>query len=153
VKKYDRNRRANERSEVREMVNRGSGRGWYRPMNASTGRVFPNPAAGNTTTGATGMNHGGQTGHTGVNTGGGRTFPGHGEPMDLDRQHGRVRPIKCYNCRESGHISCGCPKPKGWQTMKVMFEGMTSEQKKEVAGIFGIVEREKEGADFQESRE
>ena len=122
-------------------------------MNASTGRVFPNPAAGNTTTGATGMNHGGQTGHTGVNTGGGRTFPGHGEPMDLDRQHGRVRPIKCYNCRESGHISCGCPKPKGWQTMKVMFEGMTSEQKKEVAGIFGIVEREKEGADFQESRE
>jgi len=154
AKKYDRNRRANERSEVGEVANRGSGRGWYRPANASTGRVFLNPGTGSTTTGATGTNHGGQTGHTGVNTGGGRTFPGHGEPMDLDRQRGRgTGPIKCYNCGESGHISRGCPKPKGWQTMKVVFEGMTSEQKKEVAEIFGIVEQDEKESGFQRDRE
>ncbi|KAG0702052.1 hypothetical protein DFH29DRAFT_999697 [Suillus ampliporus] len=151
AKKYNRNKRANERTEVGEMTGRGN-RGWFRPMNTSTGRVFPNPGAGNAM-GATNANSGGHAGHTGTNTGGGRTFPGHGEPMDLDRQCGRVRPIKCYNCGELGHISRGCPKPKGWQTMKVVFEGMTSEQKKEVAEIFGMVERGEEGSGFQGDRE
>jgi hypothetical protein len=152
AKKYDRNKRANERTEVGEVANKGGGRGWFRPMNANTGRAFPNPGTGNAT-GATNTNPGGQAGHTGINAGGGRTFPGRGEPMDLDRQRGRVGPIKCYNCGELGHISRGCPKPKGWQTMKVVFEGMTSEQKKEVAEVFGIVERPGEGSGFQESRE
>ena len=152
AKKYDRNKRANERTEVGEIVNRGSGRGWFRPTNVSTGRVLPNPGTGNST-GTTNVNPGGQMGQAGANAGTGRTFPGRGEPMDLDRQRGRVGPIKCYNCGELGHISRGCPKPKGWQTMKVVFEGMTSEQKKEVAEVFGIVERPEEGSGFQESRE
>ena len=121
-------------------------------MNASTGKVLPNPGTGNTT-GATNVNPGGQAGHTGANAGTGRTFPGRGEPMDLDKQRGRVGPIKCYNCGELGHISRGCPKPKGWQTMKVVFEGMDSEQKKEVAEVFGIIEKNEEKSGFQEDRE
>src|ERR1700710_2205715 len=121
-------------------------------MNASTGRVLPNPGTGNAA-GATNINSGGQAGHMGTNAGAGRTFPGRGEPMDLDRQRGRVGPIKCYNCGELVHISRGCPKPKGWQTMKVVFEGMNLEQKKEVAEVFGIIERSEEESGFQESQE
>jgi hypothetical protein len=37
--------------------------------------------------------------------------------------------------------------------MKVVFEGMNSEQKKEVAEVFGIIERSEEGLDFRENRE
>jgi hypothetical protein len=37
--------------------------------------------------------------------------------------------------------------------MKVVFEGMNPEQKKEVAEVFGIIERNEEGSGFQGDRE
>jgi hypothetical protein len=37
--------------------------------------------------------------------------------------------------------------------MKVVFEGMDSEQKKEVAEVFGIIEKNEEKSGFQEDRE
>jgi hypothetical protein len=155
AKRYDRNKRANERNEGeipsgRKFGEGRSGPGWIRPSNMVGGRVYPNQGTGMT---GTNTNTGGQTGITDSNTGSARTFPGQGQPMDLDRARGRAGPIKCYNCGEMGHISRNCPKPKGWQTARAMFESLADEQKKEVAEIFGIGNNQVGDEDFQGSRE
>ena len=145
AKKYDRNKRANERTE-RVDTGGGTRRPWFRP-NMAGGRNLPNtgPGAGNT--------EGQGTGTRTTDTGGGRVFPGRGEPMDLDRQRGRTGPIKCFNCGELGHVARNCPKTRGAQMMKTMFDNLSVDQKKEVMQIFGIEERQEVTQDFLEGRE
>jgi hypothetical protein len=153
AKRYDRNKRANERNdgEVPSGKRFGEGRagpGWMRPGNMVGGRVYPNQGTGSTGVPGVNTNTGGQTNVAGGGTGGARTFPGQGQPMDLDRTRGRVGPIRCYNCGEMGHISRNCTKPKGWQTARAMFESLGDEQKKEVAEIFGIKSGQEGNEDF-----
>jgi hypothetical protein len=85
TKRYDRNKRANERSEGeiqsgRKFGEGRSGPGWIRPSNMAGGQVYPNQGTGMT---GTNTNTGGQTGIMGSNTGSAHTFPGQGQPMDL----------------------------------------------------------------------
>ncbi|KAG1748984.1 uncharacterized protein EDB91DRAFT_1079098 [Suillus paluster] len=144
AKKYDRNKRANERSDGEVTGRRRIGEGWAGPgwirMGGlpGMGQGSGNPGTGMGTTG-TNPNMGGQMG-MGTNIGGGHTFPGWGKPMDIDRQQGWVGLLKCYNCNcgELGHISRNCSKPRGWNAMRVVFEGLTKEQKGEVAEIFNL---------------
>ena len=42
-------------------------------------------------------------------SGGGRTYAGAGEPMQIDRQQQQVR---CFNCGKFGHISRNCTQPR-----------------------------------------
>jgi hypothetical protein len=148
AKRFDRNRRANERTEIGESL--GNRKPWFRPMNSGGGRALPNTAAGNTA----GQGHPTSTRTADTPAAGGRTFPGRGEPMDLDRQRGRIGSGKCFNCGAEGHVVRNCPKPRGsWQTMKTMFEGLSPEQKKEVVESFGIEEDRETAQGFLECRE
>lgn len=156
MKRYDRNKRANERSEGETPSGRrfGDGRagpGWMRPGSMPVEQGYPNVGTAVTTN--ANLNMGGQSGIGGTGNGGTCTFPGRGEPMDLDRARGCAGPIKCYNCGEMGHISRNCTKPKGWQTARAMFESLVDEQKKEVAEIFRIRSDQAGNEGFQESQE
>lgn len=115
------------------------------------GQGYPNVGTAVTTN--ANLNMGGQSGIGGTGNGGTCTFPGRGEPMDLDQARGCAGPIKCYNCGEMGHISRNCTKPKEWQTARAMFESLVDEQKKEVAEIFRVRSDQAGNEGFQESQE
>jgi hypothetical protein len=133
AKRYDRNKRANERSEGEIQSGRKFGEGQpgpgqIRPSNMAGGQVYLNQGTGMT---GTNTNTGGQTGITG---------------SDVQSQSNVI-------IVEKWVISQNCPKPKGWQTARVMFESLVDEQKKEVAEIFGIGNNQVGDEGFQGSRE
>src|SRR3954464_9048329 len=44
-----------------------------------------------------------------LNQGQGTTFPGLGQPMDVDRRHAKT---VCYNCQGKGHMARHCHNPR-----------------------------------------
>lgn len=72
---------------------------------------------------------------------GGRTFPGMGEPMDIDRR--RAQGL-CFNCGEKGHMARNCPKPRAQRTRQVAAEEEACQKTEEKSPSIEMTKEQKE---------
>jgi hypothetical protein len=69
--------------------------------------------------------------------GGGTTYGGRGQPMDLDRSRQRARDGNLwYRCHQPGHLACDCKNHT--QAICLMLEGLGSDEKEEVVKNLGF---------------
>ncbi|KAG1899336.1 uncharacterized protein F5891DRAFT_1189772 [Suillus fuscotomentosus] len=67
--------------------------------------------------------------------GSGVTYGGHGQPMDLSRQHAHEGNL-CYRCGQAGHIAWNCKNHV--QAICQMLNGLDEEEKKGVVESLGF---------------
>ena len=77
-----------------------------------------------------------------IKTGTGTTYGGQGQRMEVDLTKARTEG-RCFKCGEKGHMSRFCPNKK--IQVRVMFEGMSKEEKRE---IYDVLIAEKRSEDF-----